>query len=255
VNGHSWDVAIEISMDYWATERILLNNENATSERKTLNRQNDRGSAVNNLLCELFVLPVGKHDAATICRQQHYLLRRPPISFAYGIFDAELFGNLLGVVTFGIPASRHLMQSACGTNPDAVIELNRLWVDDVLGRNTESWFLKRALEWLPPFVVVSYADTAHGHNGYVYRASNFDYAGVTDMDRKTPRFDYVTPGKHSRDTTRNGTMETAEKVRRMPKHRYWTVTGNKRERRDLRRIVTWPSMSWGAFDVRARVSA
>ena len=198
---------------------------------------------------ELFVMPASKAEASAVCVNRHYLRRRPPMSFAFGLYDAELLGNLLGVVTFGIPASRHLMQSACATRPDAVVELNRLWVDDALGRNTESWFLARAMALLPPLVIVSYADTSRGHNGYVYRASNFHYAGVTDMDRNTPRFDYVTPGKHSRSTTRNGTMETAERVRRLPKHRYWTVTGNRRERKSLTRLVTWPSLTWGQFDI------
>jgi hypothetical protein len=171
------------------------------------------------------------------------------MSFAYGIFDAEIFGKLWGIVTFGVPPSRHLMQSACNEEPDKVLELNRLWVDDGLGRNAESWFLSRALAMLPARIIVSYADTSAGHNGYVYRAANFYYAGVTDMDRNTPRFDYVTPGKHSRDTTRNGTIATAERVRRKPKHRYWTITGDRRERRQLKKIATWPSMSWGKFDV------
>lgn len=197
----------------------------------------------------MFVQPVAKHEAAMMCKKHHYLHRCPSVSFAYGVFDAELFGALFGVVTFGVPPSRHLMVSVCKAEPDSVLELNRLLVDDRLGRNTESWFLKRALALLPPRIIVSYADTAWGHNGYVYRASNFYYSGVTDMDRKTPRFDYVTPGKHSRDTTRNGTMETAEHVRRKPKHRYWTVTGNRRDRKRLEQLVTWPKMAWGEFDV------
>jgi hypothetical protein len=207
------------------------------------------GSDSSHCYAAMFVQPVAKNEAALVCKQNHYLHRSPSVSFAYGIFDAEIFGKLWGVVTFGVPASRHLMQSACNAEPGSVLELNRLWVDDALGRNAESWFLKRALAWMPPRIIVSYADTAWGHNGYVYRASNFNYAGVTDMDRKTPRFDYITPGKHSRDTTRNGTMETAERVRRKPKHRYWTITGDRRERKRLEQIATWPKMQWGEFDV------
>ncbi len=176
--------------------------------------------------------------------RNHYLHRKPPISYAFVLSDSEILGDILGVVTFGTPASRHLQQSACATNPSIVVELNRLWVDDRCPANTESWFVSRALKMIPPRIVVSYADTAHGHVGYIYRALNFAYSGLTDSDRKTPRFDYVTPGKHSRDTTRNGTLATAEKVRRKPKHRYFCATGNRKERRELMKIATWPRMSW-----------
>jgi len=193
---------------------------------------------------DLHVIPMAKSDAAYICKTQHYLRRRPPMSFAVGLFDAELFGRLLGVVTFGVPASRHLMMSACRTHPEFVLELNRLWVHDDCARNTESFFVSRALRTLPPRIIVSYADSAYGHRGYIYRALSFKYAGTTDMDRKTPRFDYITPGKHSRDTSRNGSASTATKIRRLPKYRYWTVTGTRAEKRRLFRLVTWPSLAW-----------
>ncbi len=199
-------------------------------------------------LAGLFVQAVPKREAADVCRKRRYLHRRPSMSFAFGIFDAPILGRLLGVVTFGVPPSRHLMRSACASDPDVVMELNRLWIDDELGRNAESWFVSKALDQLPPHIVVSYADTAVGHNGTIYRAANFRYAGITDMDRTTPRFDYVTPGKHSRDTTRNGTMHTAVRVRRKPKHRYWTVTGSRRDKRRLLQLVTWPDMPWGEWD-------
>jgi hypothetical protein len=170
----------------------------------------------------------------------HYLHRKANVSFAYGLF---VHGQLLGVVTFGAPASHAVQKSACRTAPKLVVELNRLWVDDIMPRNTESWFVARALNLLPGGrVVVSYADTSAGHTGYIYRALNFNYAGLTDADRKTPRFDYIVPGKHSRQAFRGGVAQYTEKVRRQPKHRYWIVTGNKRERRDTGRIVTWPSL-------------
>lgn len=184
------------------------------------------------------VLAVEKKTAVQVVVARHYLHRKPPISFAFGLF---VDGALKGVVTFGCPGSRHMLVSACRENPGCVIELNRLWVSDDLPRNSESWFVSRALALLPPRIVLSYADTAAGHAGYVYRALNFHYAGWTDMDRKTPRFDYVSPGKHSRDAFRSG---FTDRVRRRPKVRYWTVTGNRRERRDLEEKMAWPKMNW-----------
>lgn len=187
--------------------------------------------------------------------QHHYLHRRPGISYCYGLVEGV---DAVGVVTFGTPASRHLQKSACPTNPDLVLELNRLWVDDVCPANTETWFLARALRLLPPRIVVSYAELARGHAGYVYRAANFHYAGWTDMERLTPRFDYVPAASadhdpdalfdvvaettpHSRDAFRNG---YAVRRRRIPKVKYWTVTGNHTERRHLRAVAGWPVLDW-----------
>lgn len=182
---------------------------------------------------------LSSHTAGRVVAARHYLRRQPPISHAFGLW---LGGNIVGVITFGVPASRHLMMSACPENPDAVLELNRLWCDDALPRNTESAFIAKALGSLPAAIVVSYADTSEGHVGYVYRASNFRYAGWTDMDRRTPRFDYVVPGKHSRDAMRCGSFT---RVRRLPKVKYWTVTGpTRRDRNRMLKMAAWPSLSW-----------
>src|SRR3990170_1956216 len=166
--------------------------------------------------------------------------RKPVVSYALGLFDGD---GLVGVCTLGTPASRHLQMGACPSDPSKVIELNRLWVHDRMPKNTESWFVSRALKQLPPMIVVSYADTVQGHMGHMYRACNFRYAGWTDMERRTPRYDYVPEkeGAHTRDAFRNG---YARKVRRRPKVKYWTVTGNRSEQRSLTELSGWPSLDW-----------
>lgn len=185
------------------------------------------------------VEPLDQRTAAYAVTRHHYLHRRPPISYAFGFRTSEL----MGVVTFGTPASRHLQKSACPSDPDLVIELNRLWVDDEMPANTESWFVSRALRMLPPRIVVSYADPAYGHLGYIYRALNFHYAGWTDMERKTPRFDYIPhdPTQHTREAFRSG---YADRVRRIAKVKYWTATGNRSDQRRLRRLCPWPMLDW-----------
>lgn len=178
--------------------------------------------------------------AARLVVAHHYLHRRPPISYAFGLYVG---GKLLGCVTYGTPASRHLQKSACPDDPSRVIELNRLWLDDSLPRNSESWFVSRTLKMLPPRIVVSYADPLFGHYGYIYRALNFRYAGWTDMDRKTPRYDYIPhdPRQHTREAFRTG---YAYKRRRVAKVKYWTVTGDRSDRRALERMCGWPSYDW-----------
>ena len=190
--------------------------------------------------------PIEKDEAQCMVVMNHYLHRRTNITHCFGIFRSKW---CVGVVTFGVPPSRHLQVGMCPTAPNSVIELNRLWVNDAEPRNTESWFVSKALRALPPRIVVSYADSAHQHSGYIYRALNFYFAGMTDMDRKTPRYDYIVPGKHSREAFRGGDGVNAVKVRRLPKWRYWTVTGNRRECRDLERLARWPKLDWHDFEV------
>lgn len=188
----------------------------------------------------LLIAVLDSKTAARMVIANHYLHRRPPISHAFGLY---LHGTLMGAVTYGVPASRHLQKSACPSNPDEVLELNRLWLDDALPTNSESWFVARTLRLLPPRIVVSYADPLHGHYGYIYRALNFRYAGWTDMERKTPRYDYVPhdPRTHTRDAFRNG---YAFKRRRVAKVKYWIVTGDRTERRRLAPLCGWPSLNW-----------
>ena len=166
--------------------------------------------------------------------EHHYLHRRPPTSYAFGLFDED---EVVGVVIFGTPASRESQKSACPSDPSLVQELTRLWIHDDQPRNTASWFLSRAMKLLPPFIIISYADTAAGHDGTVYRAANFFYDGRTDAKRKL--YDYVLPGvnRHSR-TIKWGTPG-AVKIERSPKHRYWTVTGDRRDRRRLTALCAW----------------
>lgn len=178
--------------------------------------------------------------AREVVEREHYMHRKPVVSRAFGLYEEN---ELTGVCVFGTPASRHLQVGVLPGDPGRVTELNRLWVADRMPKNTESWFVPRCLRQLPSLVVVSYADTAQGHLGYVYRALNFRYAGWTDMDRKTPRYDYVPlqEGAHSRESFRSGYKE---RVRRRPKVRYWTVTGTRTEQRALGGQVVWPAMDW-----------
>lgn len=181
------------------------------------------------------VVPITSSEAAGLVVAHHYLHRRPPISFAFGL---NVDGNTVGVCTFGTPPSRHAQMSVCPTDPSLALELNRLWIADDQPHGTASEFVAKCLRSLPARIVFSYADTKVGHHGGVYRSLSWRYAGQTDEDRKTPRFDYVTPGGgHDRHTKASDPGVT--RVRRLPKHRYWTVTGSQRQRRQLVKICGW----------------
>jgi hypothetical protein len=197
----------------------------------------------SSVMLAFAVEPIGSDVASSMVVEYHYLHRRPPISFAFGLYWPES-RKLAGVLTFGTPASRHLQRGMCPSDPALVVELNRLWVDDAAPCNTESWFIARALRAMPPRIVVSYADTTRDHFGYVYRAANFLYAGWTDMERKTPRFDYIVEGRHTREAFRGGVAQYTSRVRRLPKVKYWTLTGTRRDRLRMRKLAKWPAYDW-----------
>lgn len=189
--------------------------------------------------------------ARETAEREHYMHRKPKVRHAFGLFSSavqdedSLFPEpgLVGIAVFGTPASHEVQVGACPSDPSMVIEFNRLWVDDRMPVNTESWFVSRCLARVPPYIVVSYADTRQGHLGYIYRALNFRYAGWTDMERKTSRIDYLPadPGTHTRDAFRNGYVA---KARRRPKVKYWIVTGNRTDRKRLTKLCGWPSLDW-----------
>lgn len=106
----------------------------------------------------------------------HYAKRLCPISYAFGLYDGAL---LVGVCTYGVPASSPLREGICGaTYQDNVLELNRLVCEK--GKNYASMLVGRSLQMLPkPSVVVSYADISMGHVGYVYQATNWLYCGLS----------------------------------------------------------------------------
>jgi hypothetical protein len=130
-------------------------------------------------------------------------------------------GDLLGVVVFAAPP-RETEKRYGGTT----WELARLWVDDSVPRNAESWLLARAAAHVRrnhPAVImlVSYADPSKGHEGTIYRAAGWRADGWTDQGRLVPRCDYVdSTGKHY---SRRAHVPDGVKVRRVarqPKYRF-----------------------------------
>ena len=111
--------------------------------------------------------------------KKHYAKRRPSISFCFALFDEN--GYVVGVCSFGRPMAHTLVKNAfSGEYQDKFLELNRLITNDGLGRNVASFFVGKCLRLLPkPRVVVSYADTSQGHNGYIYQATNWIYTGLS----------------------------------------------------------------------------
>ena len=147
----------------------------------------------------------------------HYARRMPSVSYAYGLFEDD---RLVGVVTYGQPASPWLCKGVAGEeHRKDVIELNRLVIaPDFREENAASTLVGRSLKMLPKgLYVVSYADIGGwGHVGYVYQATNFLFTGTTK-----PRTDMWSASGHSR----HNCGDRSKRQPRSAKHRYIFITG------------------------------
>jgi len=91
--------------------------------------------------------------------------------------------EMVGVCVYTRPAGPSAGQSYYPEAPDKVLELRRLCLIDETPKNAESFFVSRSIKWLKKNTdwefILSYADMEQGHSGVIYRASNFEYLGVT----------------------------------------------------------------------------
>ena len=175
--------------------------------------------------------------------KKHYAKRIPSVSYCFGLFEGV---DLIGVCSFGSPPSRALCIGVCGVhNANKVFELNRLIVNDGLPKNTLSFFVGKCLSMLPnELIVVSYADTSQGHNGYIYQATNWIYTGLSA--KRTERYDVDNPNRHSKSVTdKKGVDYQSLAVRERPqKHRYIFFTGNKYAKRKLLCQLNYPIVAY-----------
>lgn len=166
--------------------------------------------------------------------KKHYAHRIPNSIYTFGLYD----GNILqGVISFGITANNNLNEFIDGYK---CIELNRLVINEGLEENTLSFFVSQSLKLLPkPVVVISYADTGQGHNGYIYQATNWIYTGLGKGD-----YEFIKDGrqyhrKNIYDLLGTGSIKNAQKngyevVKVQPKHRYIFLLGDKRQLKDMK---------------------
>ena len=182
----------------------------------------------------LIVKQIKSKDAYPFILNIHYAKRLPSISFAYGLFEDD---NLIGICTYGQPASPYLCQGILGIeHKSKVLELNRLCL--LYNRKNEASFLvSNSLKLLPrPKVIVSYADSNQNHIGVVYQACNFLFTGTTK-----PRTDIdAGNGKHGR----HHKGDTTKRVNRSAKHRYVYFIGSHKEKKDMRVLLNYPVLPY-----------
>lgn len=192
-------------------------------------------------------------DAIPVIVKNHYLHRRGPASYCYGLFDE--WGSLVGVITYGKPANASICKGICGPEESShVYELTRLWVADITPKNAESYFIGQSLKLLPEEIdiLVSYAEINAGHRGIVYQATNWLYTGLSDKHVQWS-IDGQPTTKHDRHLFDkyggvNGAKEhygdRLQKSERPRKHRYIMLRGNKTRRKELRNKLKYETQPY-----------
>lgn len=204
------------------------------------------------------IIPIEPNQTYDWLLNVHYAKRIPQIMKAFGLYDGDA---LIGVVTYGIPASPSLCMGICGQEySDKVLELNRLCLMNN-DKNQASMLVSGSIKQLPkPTIVVSYADNAQGHVGYVYQATNFLYTGLSEK-----RVDWAVKGlehKHSKTISDGMTLESIKEkygddfyyVERSRKHRYILFHGTKNDKKILRsklkyEVQPYPKGETNRYDI------
>jgi len=129
-----------------------------------------------SIVKDLQVKVISRTDADNVIRKIHYsgnVSRTTQLCF--GIFRNDI---LIGALQFGGSIDKRRMAMSLGIKMNESIELNRLAIHDIAGKNSESRVLGICLRMIKkqyPFIkcVVSFADATQCGDGTIYRASNF----------------------------------------------------------------------------------
>lgn len=201
-------------------------------------------------ISDFTIEPVDSSVALDLVVEYHYLHRRGPCSSAFGLIDSQ--GDIRGVVTYGVPASVPLVKGVLGPeNRHLVGELTRLWVDDSVPKNGESYLIGGSVRHSGFECLVSYADTSQGHIGVVYQATNWLYSGLSSVHKDWELIDQ--PGRHTRHTWDEwGGIEGAKKqiphlmrqVERPRKHRYIFLNAKGGRRKWLLSQLRYPILPY-----------
>ena len=197
--------------------------------------------------------------ALKIVIEKHYLHRVAPCSKAFGIFEKGGFfgGTLMGVVCYGVPAYNPILKSLCGKEElNNIYELTRLWIDDSVPKNGESFLISNSLKLLDKEIVISYADSAYDHLGIVYQSSNWHYIGMNKRHASDLAIKGLDLHPASITDKFRGYKNRLEKLiemfgeeniyrrERSLKYRYVIFSTNKRRRKELMRKLTYPILPY-----------
>jgi hypothetical protein len=173
--------------------------------------------------------------------EKHYSRRASIFWAGFGLIEN---GMVEGVVVYGQP-SPPIQKHSFKDRDFRLYELARLVVQTKT-KNAASYLVGNSLKMLDsPCAVVSYADMEQSHSGIVYQATNWLYTGSTvshdhmyivDGERVHPMTLRDRGITNPKEWARDNNIHT---VKPFPKHRYFQVIGDKRQKRDMLRKLQY----------------
>lgn len=185
---------------------------------------------------------LSKADCERFVTEKHYSRRASIFWAGFGLIEN---GMIEGVVVYGQP-SPPIQKHAFKDRDFRLYELARLVVQTKT-KNAASYLVGNSLKMLEaPCAVVSYADMEQSHAGIVYQATNWLYTGETvshdhmyliDGVRVHPMTLRDKGITNPKEWARDNDIKT---VKPFPKHRYFHLIGDKRQKRDMLRKLQYP---------------
>lgn len=189
----------------------------------------------------------------------HYLQSCSNNASCFGAFQDN---QLVGVVAFQIPCSEKIRENVFGLqDKQYIIELGRLCLhpicttpaSQIVSKAITALQAYRAHQGKPKYkAVISFADTNQGHHGGVYQAMSWLYCGTTRKNTtyyKDKNGRTIHPRQQGKNITRAQAKEkgwTAFQVNK-PKHRYIKLLGTKKQKKKLRKLLTYKTFDYPHF--------
>ena len=168
-----------------------------------------------------------RYDVRKLITENHYShsYRSQQQVHVFSLMDGA---TTVGAAVFGKPMSRNL--------DPTLLELRRFCLIDDTPRNTESYFLSMCLRWLRKNTdvtkVITFADPNQGHQGTIYKATNFKYDGeesngnprIIRLDDRTIHLrqayqkkggEYTEDAKRIQEAIREGRAEVLKQERKL----------------------------------------
>lgn len=190
---------------------------------------------------------ISYREAMDIIVEKHYLHRAAPCSFAFGLYRNN-DDAIVGVIVYGTPSSAPLRRGIAGDeHKNNVIELTRLWVDDSVPKNGESFLIGNTVRKVDKEIIVSFAEKDLGHSGIVYQSTNWLYTGLsakrTDwtIRGEAPKHGQTLADKYSSVAEIKATYGDRFYLKPRPrKHRYVFFNCSKRRKKQLLEQLKYP---------------
>ena len=157
--------------------------------------------------------PIVDHaDAASFVARVHYSRSAANTStYRHGLYRSgnDALRDLFGVALWQ-PPTRTAAESVAGADWRGVLCLSRLALDPAVPTNGASFLLGRSMKLIDRDrwpVLLTYADTSHGHTGAIYKATNWTCLGPS------PAGDvWIGPNGEQRGRKRGGRTLTAAEM-------------------------------------------